>query len=122
MSRAKPLPVVLFMGVSQTLGASWALAQETAPPSSPSSSEPVLEEVVVTGSRIRQSGQNFANPVTSFTADAIAQSGKTDLADYLAQSPALVGSVTGSSSCTFHACASIISLLAHARISPGGTP
>ena len=39
-----------------------------------------LEEVVVTGSRIRQSEQNFANPVTTFSADTIVRSGKTDLA------------------------------------------
>ncbi len=95
MSRTKPLPVILFVGVSQTLGASWAVAQEGTPPAGASTSEPALEEVVVTGSRIKQSENSFANPVTSFSADVIAQSGKTDLADFLAQSPALVGSVTG---------------------------
>jgi iron complex outermembrane receptor protein len=95
MSRTKPLPLILFVGVSQTLGASWAVAQESTPPPAASSSEPVLQEVVVTGSRIRQSELNVANPVTSITSEAIAQSGKTDLADYLAQSPALIGSTTG---------------------------
>ncbi len=50
---------------------------------------------MVTGSRIRQSEQNFANPVTTFSSATIVQSGKTDLADFLSQTPALVGSVTG---------------------------
>src|SRR5262245_48359819 len=70
-----------------------ATAQEGAPPSN--SGEPPVDEVVVTGSRIRQDAQNFANPVTSFSSEALVQSGKTDLADFLAQSPALVGSITG---------------------------
>ena len=54
-----------------------------------------MDEVVVTGTRIRQSELGFANPVTTFSADTIVQSGKTDLADFLAQTPALVGSTTG---------------------------
>lgn len=57
--------------------------------------EGALDEVVVTGTRIRQSELGFGNPVTTFSADNIARSGKTDLADFLTQSPALVGSITG---------------------------
>src|SRR5690349_10679618 len=64
-------------------------AQET-----PRSDEP-MDEVVVTGTRIRQSELGFANPVTTFSSESIQQSGKTNLADFLAQSPALVGSTTG---------------------------
>ena len=95
MRTTKPWPVFFFIAISETLAASWALGQQTAPAEPAAVDEPPLEEVVVTGSRIRQSEQNFANPVTSFSAEAIAQSGKTDLADFLAQSPALLGSVTG---------------------------
>src|SRR5262245_45816063 len=93
MRRVNPLSVYVFSAACGTFVASAASAQESAPPSSAEDSS--MEEVVVTGSRIRQSEQGFANPVTSFTAEDIVQSGKTDLADYLAQSPALLGSTTG---------------------------
>ena len=66
-------------------------AQDNQPPPDDAS----MEEVVVTGTRIRQSELGFANPVTTFSAENIVQSGKTDLADFLAQTPALVGSTTG---------------------------
>ena len=70
------------------------LAQENAPPTTGDTREP-MEEVVITGTRIRQTELSFANPVTSFSADTIQQSGKTDIADFLSQTPALVGSTTG---------------------------
>ncbi len=54
-----------------------------------------MDEVVVTGTRIRQSELGFANPITTISADNIQQSGKTDLGDFLSQTPALVGSTTG---------------------------
>src|SRR5690606_20268085 len=73
-------------------GTPWALAQDASPPPDP---DEAVEEVVVTGSRIRQSEENFANPVTTFSADTIAQSGKTSLADFLSQTPALIGSING---------------------------
>jgi len=89
MRVAKLVQGLLFVSSCGTLGAPWAQAQQAA------DEEPKLEEVVVTGSRIRQSEQNVANPVTTFSAENIQQSGKTDLADFLSQTPALVGSVTG---------------------------
>jgi iron complex outermembrane recepter protein len=89
MRVAKLVQGLLFISSCGTLGAPWAQAQQAA------DEEPKLEEVVVTGSRIRQSEQNVANPVTTFSSAAIVQSGKTDLADFLSQTPALVGSVTG---------------------------
>jgi outer membrane receptor protein involved in Fe transport len=91
MRNAKPgqvLPVISL------LCASGALSQEAAPPAAGEDTQPT-EEIVVTGSRIRQDEKGFANPVTTFSADAIAQSGQTGLADYLAQTPALLGSTTG---------------------------
>jgi outer membrane receptor protein involved in Fe transport len=91
MRNAKPgrvLPVISLVC------ATGALAQEARQPPG-EGAQPPVEEIVVTGSRIRQDEKGFANPVTTFSADSIQQSGKTDLADYLAQTPALVGSTTG---------------------------
>ncbi|MEO8019149.1 MAG: TonB-dependent receptor [Pseudomonadota bacterium] len=95
MRKSKPLPMFLFIAVAQSLGATGALAQQTTPPEPAAADEAPLDEVVVTGSRIRQSELGVANPIATFSADLIAQSGKTDLADFLAQSPALLGSTTG---------------------------
>ena len=95
MRHSKRLPGVLFVAAFGTLGASWAEAQQTAAPPVPGGDEAPIEEVVVTGSRIKQDEKGFANPVTTFSAETIAQSGKTDLADFLAQTPALLGSTTG---------------------------
>src|SRR3954471_16207401 len=94
MRNAKPRQVLPFFSLVMTAGAAGALAQEAAPPPA-QGAQPPVEEIVVTGSRIRQDEKSFANPVTTFSSDAIAQSGKTNLADYLAHSPALVGSTTG---------------------------
>ena len=57
--------------------------------------EQVAETIIITGTRISRPELDFANPVTTLSADAIAQSGKTNIADFLTQSPALVGSQTG---------------------------
>jgi len=95
MFKAKPMPASLFIALSGTLGGPWAVAQQSTPAPATEAAELPIEEVVVTGSRIRQSELGFANPVTTFSADSIVQSGKTNLADFLTQSPALVGSVTG---------------------------
>ena len=95
MGGRKPLPLCLG-AILGALGASSVMAQEAAtPPQAATADDGPVDEVVVTGSRIRQSEQAFANPVTTFSAETIAQSGKTDLADFLSQSPALVGSITG---------------------------
>ena len=58
--------------------------------------EEVGETIVITGTRISRPELDFANPVTTLSSEAIAQSGKTNIADFLAQSPALIGSQTGS--------------------------
>jgi iron complex outermembrane recepter protein len=88
MRRTNPMPLALIVGAA-------AFAQQQTPSNSPETGEPPIEEVVITGSRIRQDAQSFANPVTTFSSETLAESGKTDLADFLAQSPALVGSITG---------------------------
>jgi iron complex outermembrane receptor protein len=95
MRQSKRLPMSLIVAVSAALCANAVRAQESAPPANSTTADPALEEVVITGSRIRQDAKGFANPVTSFSAENIVQSGKTDVADFLAQSPALIGSTTG---------------------------
>jgi outer membrane receptor protein involved in Fe transport len=92
MRLAKAIKGILLTAATTSLAASWAQAQQAAPPDT---ADDKLDEVVVTGTRIRQTELGFANPVASFTSDTIAQSGKTDLGDFLAQTPALVSSITG---------------------------
>ena len=87
MRRAIIGPLFACVGLALAFAPPASLAQQE--------DESPIEEVVVTGSRIRQTGQGFANPVTTFSAEALAESGKTSLADFLAQSPALLGSLTG---------------------------
>jgi outer membrane receptor protein involved in Fe transport len=94
MRRVNPLSAFVFSAVFGLLGGKAAQAQEGAPPAG-ADDDSSIETVVVTGSRIRQDEQNFANPVVSISSDLIQQSGKTELADFLSNSPALVGSVTG---------------------------
>ncbi len=93
MNNAKSLQALSYMLAAAC--ASTAYAQQAAQPPAAGATDTPIEEVVVTGSRIRQDEKGFANPVTSFSADAIVQSGKTNLADFLAESPALLGSTTG---------------------------
>ena len=95
MRVAKLVQGLLFISTCGALGVPWAQAQQAAAEQTAETDEPKIEEVVVTGSRIRQSEENFANPVTTFSAESIVSSGKTDLGDFLSQTPALVGSVTG---------------------------
>ena len=95
MSPSQRFAGYFFIGVAGLLAAPAVQAQQSGAEESAPDNEPKLEEVIVTGSRIRQDSQSFANPVTTFSAQAILQSGKTDLGDFLAQTPALVGSTTG---------------------------
>ena len=53
-----------------------------------------VEEVVVTGSRIRVQDYVAANPVTSITAETITNSGQTNLTSFLTEVPALSSSLT----------------------------
>lgn len=52
-------------------------------------------DIVVTGTRIARPELDFANPVTTVSAETIAKSGRTNLAGLLQQTPALLGSQTG---------------------------
>lgn len=92
MRLAKAIKGILLTAATTSLAASWAQAQQAAPPES---ADDKLDEVVVTGTRIRQSELGLANPVASFSSESIVQSGKTDLGDFLVQTPALLSSTTG---------------------------
>jgi outer membrane receptor protein involved in Fe transport len=50
------------------------------------------EPITVTGSRIRTTEYDFANPVVAIDDEAIQNSGVTNLTDFLTESPALTGS------------------------------
>ncbi len=69
-----------------------ATADEVASPLETGDGE---NEIVVTGSRIARPEFAFPNPITSFTAESITQSGETDITDFLLDSPALQGSLSG---------------------------
>jgi iron complex outermembrane recepter protein len=53
-----------------------------------------LEQVVVTGSRIARPETEFPSPVVAYGAEALAESGRTNLADFLSDVPALASSRT----------------------------
>lgn len=97
---ACPRPIAVVVSSILGLAALRAPAQESVEqdalsgtPASASSDS--LEEVTVTGSRIARPETAFANPVVSVSADAIKLSGKTNVAEILVDSPALVGSTAG---------------------------
>lgn len=75
------------ISVIALMSTSAAMAQTT-PEESPASSE----AIVVTGSRIRLPEYSQPNPIQTLTAEAIEESGKTNLTEFLASNPALLGS------------------------------
>jgi len=68
-----------------------------APSLSYAADDAVMEEVVVTGSRIKTNA-DAAQPVTSFTSEAFTRSGFGDIVDVLNDSPALLASTTAANS------------------------
>src|SRR5262245_20106206 len=87
---------VVHVSATALLLAARAYSQEATTPEPQETSEEPVAEVTVTGSRIARPETAFANPVVSINADAIQKSGSTNLTEFLASSPALVGSVQGS--------------------------
>ncbi len=67
----------------------WAAAAEEAEPLATKA----IEEVVVTASRIERPDFSYSNPVISVTSEDIQAAGVRDMAHFLKQVPALVGSV-----------------------------
>lgn len=85
-------PAAAQSSVTPTTQAEAAADQD---PNRPATAEAADDAtIVVTGTRIRRPDYEFPNPVASFDAAAIQQSGRTNLTDFLTSSPALVGSST----------------------------
>lgn len=80
-----------LLGALLAAGATSALAQ-------PLSDAPGLEEVVVTGSRVARSGYDTQTPVTVISGEEIEAAAPHNIADFVNQLPALVGSATPATS------------------------
>ncbi len=87
MLRRKPLSVAVAtaVGVAATTGMPSAFAKESE----------MLEEVIVTGSRIKRADLDSASPVTVFTDQDIEFSGVTDVGQLLQRMPSMAGSPIG---------------------------
>lgn len=93
---------ILAGGSLWSLALSTACLAQTIPPAdlppvqTPAAEQTAPEEtdadIVVTGTRITRPDYQLPNPVESFDAKQIDRSGKTNLTDFLTQTPALVGS------------------------------
>lgn len=77
----------IFAGMAAVIAPGLASAQDAAAEDD--------EVIVVTGTRIQRPDYQFANPVVSSTAEEIANSGTTNLLDYLETVPALNNSLNG---------------------------
>lgn len=60
--------------------------------------EAAIEEVVVTGTRVARRGVETPAPITVLDAEAVLDSGETDISQLLRETPALNGSLTGTNS------------------------
>lgn len=83
--RSKLLSSTLLSGVAAALLAQPAFAQETV-------ADAAVEELVVTGTRLRMQDFVSPNPVSTLTAETIERSGVTNVTDLMKDHPALVGS------------------------------
>lgn len=79
-------------GVLTTVTGGMAQAQEAAPQTEEAKPAEAVQEVVVTGSRIRRSVANAPAPLIQITQEDILQSGQPNIIDQLADIPALTGS------------------------------
>ena len=62
------------------------------------SAQEVIEEVVVTGSRIANTNENSSQPIGSVSEEAISSSGQFDISEVLNDSPALLNSTSATNS------------------------
>ena len=72
-----------------------AFAQDGTQTDTAAGQEETGDTVVITGSRIARPELSLPNPVQVVTGETIEQSGKTNLTDFLSETPALLGSQTG---------------------------
>lgn len=82
----------MVAGVLTTVTGGIAQAQDTTPKTEEAKPAEAVQEVVVTGSRIRRSVANAPAPTISVTQDDLLQSGVPNIIDQLADIPALSGS------------------------------
>jgi iron complex outermembrane recepter protein len=80
------------------LGAAAYIASGSAMAADAATESPVLEEVVITGSSIKQNVDNSSLPVTIITAEDIAKTGLGNVTDLIQNMPAMQGFVPASSS------------------------
>lgn len=85
----------MLIGAIGCLGTPGAIAQDTA------ADDEDIEEVVVTGSRIKRSGIDAPTPVTVLNSEVISLAGEVNLANLLNQLPALGSTFTNASSSGF---------------------
>jgi len=84
------LGTTMLAGLVLTASSSWA---QTAPVASQDSQKATeIEEVVVTGSRIRRDPATAPTPVIQITKEAVLETGQSSLIEYLATIPALMNS------------------------------
>lgn len=69
--------------------AAFPATAQTQPQTEPDAAASAVEDVVVTGSRIRRSGADTPTPTTIINSEAIRQSGVTEIADLVNQIPSL---------------------------------
>ncbi|MBY0421312.1 MAG: TonB-dependent receptor [Parvularculaceae bacterium] len=89
-ARTRATKIALIAGASVAAMASAAFAQ---PASTPPSGASKTDEVVVTGSRIGRSALDAPQPLIQLQGEEVINSGEANVIDYLADVPALQGSV-----------------------------
>ena len=90
MAVRKTLKGAMLTGaVAATYGT--AQAQQGPPPSANNAADTTLQEVVVTGSRIKQPALEAVSPVTSVSVEQIQQAGTPRIEDILNQMPQVIG-------------------------------
>jgi iron complex outermembrane recepter protein len=90
---AATVSILGLIGVAPVTAQDTSQAQDNSQTAAPSDEKPDDKDVIiVSGSRISRPNLETANPVTSFDRESIILSGRTNLTDFLTQSPALIGS------------------------------
>ena len=88
ITKSSGIPVVLFLcGVLPQVSPETAVAVEG-----------VIEEVVVTGTRLKESNTNSTQPIISVDAASLTQGGQLDISEVLNDSPPLLNSVSSTNS------------------------
>ncbi|MEM1230113.1 MAG: TonB-dependent receptor [Pseudomonadota bacterium] len=83
---------------SGVMAAFSVLAGSTAMPVALAQEDTIIEEVVVTGSRLRRSNESSSQPLALVTGEQMARAGQPDIGEILNDQPALLASVTGTNS------------------------